>query len=67
MTVIVPDTLKVPEELANTLLIDSEYYKIGSVALNELVDRQFLEGFLKKGSDSLSMFCGAGGVILFGL
>lgn len=49
MTAIVPDTLKVPEQLANALVTDCEYYKIERLALNELVDRRFLEGFVKKG------------------
>lgn len=52
-----PDTLKVPEHIANTLQIDTEYYKIEGLPVNELVDGQFLRSFVKKGWKTLISVC----------
>lgn len=49
MTAVVPDTFKVPENIANTLQIDTEYYRVEGIPVKELVDGQFLRSFVKKG------------------
>lgn len=49
MSVVFPETIDVPEEIKSSLVRDKEYYKIHALYPHELVSKEFIEAFVKKG------------------
>ncbi|KAK5646843.1 hypothetical protein RI129_005307 [Pyrocoelia pectoralis] len=49
VSVVLPDTLRVPQNICETLKNDCEYYKISNVGLDELVNINFINAFVRKG------------------
>lgn len=49
MSIVLPDTLQVPSYLTEALIEDCEYYKIENFDLSELVNRNFIDCFVKEG------------------
>lgn len=49
ITLIVPDCLKIPPKLVQSLIDDCEYYKITGVNLSHLLDPQFFDNFIRQG------------------
>ncbi|KAG8319420.1 Ribonuclease P protein subunit p40 [Homalodisca vitripennis] len=49
VTVILPDTVLVPEELNTALTKDSEYYKVDQLPIHRFLDKQFINFFVKSG------------------
>lgn len=49
VSVVLPDTFKVPESLTETLIRDCDYYKIIGLKLSDLVSRSFIESFVNIG------------------
>ncbi|XP_069694723.1 ribonuclease P protein subunit p40-like isoform X1 [Periplaneta americana] len=47
--VVLPDALSVPETIKNLLIEDCDYYVIEDVVINELINKEFIEAFVKKG------------------
>lgn len=57
---VLPNTTAIPEEIRNCLLQDTDYYRIFSVQLHHLIDKEFIEAFVKRGKFLLSLifvFC----------
>lgn len=48
-SIILPDTLTVPESLKESLIDDCEYYCIKRVPIHELIKKPFIEAFVNKG------------------
>ena len=48
-SIILPDTLTVPDSLKDSLINDCEYYCIKRVPIHELIKKPFIEAFVKKG------------------
>lgn len=44
----IPDTSVNPEEIIN-VVADTDFYVLKDVKLSEFVNRQFIEGFIKRG------------------
>lgn len=44
-----PDTLQVPSDITKSLIEDCEYYKIYNFKLHELVNKDFIDSFVKEG------------------
>ncbi|XP_028177869.1 ribonuclease P protein subunit p40-like isoform X1 [Ostrinia furnacalis] len=44
-----PDEVNTPSLIQETLLEDSDYYKISGISLTEFLDQTFIENFVKKG------------------
>lgn len=53
VSVVFPETIDVPEEIKSSLVRDKEYYKIHALYPHELVSKEFIEAFVKKGELSL--------------
>ncbi|XP_015603969.1 ribonuclease P protein subunit p40 [Cephus cinctus] len=53
VSVVLPDTVSIPEDLPNSLLEDTDYYRIEALNTSELVCKEFIEAFIKKGELSL--------------
>ncbi|XP_051159962.1 ribonuclease P protein subunit p40-like isoform X2 [Leptopilina boulardi] len=53
VSVVFPETIDVPEEIQSSLLRDKDYYKIHDLCPHELVSKEFIEAFVKKGELSL--------------
>ncbi|CAG9771973.1 unnamed protein product [Ceutorhynchus assimilis] len=53
ISVFVPDSLSIPENLPTKLIEDCEYYKVAKLNLADLVEAVFLNSFIKKGKLSL--------------
>uniref|UniRef100_A0A1B6GZ19 Uncharacterized protein n=1 Tax=Cuerna arida TaxID=1464854 RepID=A0A1B6GZ19_9HEMI len=49
VTVILPDTVLVPEELNTVLTKDSEYYKVDQLPVHRFLDKKFIDFFVKSG------------------
>ena len=49
VSVVLPDTLKVPESLSLSETNDCDYYKITNVKLSEFVAKDFISSFVNSG------------------
>jgi hypothetical protein len=49
VSVVLPDTINVPEVLTDALNEDCEYYRVEDIHVSELVSKEFVEAFVKKG------------------
>lgn len=47
---VLPDTITVPDSLRNCLSEDTEYYRINALRVCDLLNREFIEAFVKKGN-----------------
>lgn len=52
-SVVLPDTLRVPQSLTDTLNTDCDYYKISELNAADLVNEDFLTCFVKSGQLTL--------------
>ncbi|KAK4879981.1 hypothetical protein RN001_008127 [Aquatica leii] len=52
ISVVLPNTLRTPEIICDSLKTDCEYYRISNISLDELTNTKFIDNFLKKGSFS---------------
>ncbi|XP_029170706.1 LOW QUALITY PROTEIN: ribonuclease P protein subunit p40-like [Nylanderia fulva] len=53
VSVILPDTVTVPDTLRNCLSEDTDYYRISALRVCDLINGEFIEAFVKKGEVSL--------------
>jgi len=49
VTVCLPDTVLVPENLNTTLIKDGSYYRVSKFPVHKFLDKQFIEAFVKSG------------------
>ncbi|XP_012275098.1 ribonuclease P protein subunit p40-like [Orussus abietinus] len=49
VSVILPDTVSVPGNLLDSINNDSDYYKVKGLRASELISKEFIEAFVKKG------------------
>lgn len=49
MSVVIPDTVGVPEDIRDALSNDCEYYRIEQLPLSEIIEKKFIDSFIKKG------------------
>ncbi|XP_020300554.1 ribonuclease P protein subunit p40-like isoform X2 [Pseudomyrmex gracilis] len=53
ISVVLPDTVIVPDSLRNCLSEDTEYYRINALRVCDLLKREFIEAFVKNGEVSI--------------
>ncbi|XP_031825879.1 ribonuclease P protein subunit p40 [Nomia melanderi] len=53
VSLVLPDTVRIPDELQTCVLEDSDYYRINAVNVSDLINKEFIEAFVKKGELSL--------------
>ncbi|XP_047108216.1 ribonuclease P protein subunit p40-like isoform X3 [Schistocerca piceifrons] len=53
ISVVIPDTLSVPSSIVDALLEDCAYYRIFAVPAVELINRNFLDAFVRRGELTL--------------
>ncbi|XP_049801519.1 ribonuclease P protein subunit p40-like isoform X4 [Schistocerca nitens] len=53
ISVVIPDTLSVPSSIVDALLEDCAYYRILAVPAVELINRNFLDAFVRRGELTL--------------
>lgn len=53
VSVVIPNSKNIPEVLIDSILEDSDYYKVEGVNASQLVNKEFIEAFVKKGELSL--------------
>lgn len=45
-----PDTINVPEVITDSLNDDCDYYKVEDIHVCDLINKEFIEAFVKKGT-----------------
>jgi hypothetical protein len=50
----VPDTINVPEVITDSLNEDCDYYRVEDIHVCELINKEFIEAFVKKGTVMLT-------------
>ncbi|CAL7943331.1 unnamed protein product [Xylocopa violacea] len=53
VSVILPDTVRIPDELQTCISEDSDYYRVNGLNVSELINKEFIEAFVKKGELTL--------------
>nr|XP_003706864.1 PREDICTED: ribonuclease P protein subunit p40-like isoform X1 [Megachile rotundata] len=53
VSLVLPDTIRIPDELRTCISEDSDYYRIDGLNVFELINKEFIEAFVKKGELSL--------------
>ncbi|XP_006624047.1 ribonuclease P protein subunit p40-like [Apis dorsata] len=53
ISLILPDTIRIPNELRTCIFEDSDYYRINNLNISELINKEFIEAFVKKGELTL--------------
>ncbi|XP_061935998.1 ribonuclease P protein subunit p40 isoform X2 [Apis cerana] len=53
ISLILPDTIRIPNELRTCIFEDSDYYRINNLNVSELINKEFIEAFVKKGELTL--------------
>ena len=53
VSLVLPDTIRIPDVLRACIAEDSDYYRINAVNVLDLVNKEFIEAFVKKGELSL--------------
>lgn len=53
VSLVLPDTIRIPDELRTCISEDSDYYRINGLNVFELINKEFIEAFVKKGELSL--------------
>ncbi|KAG5330519.1 RPP40 protein, partial [Acromyrmex charruanus] len=51
ISMVLPDTVTVPQNLHNCLSKDTDYYRINKLHVNDLLNIEFIEAFVKKAHD----------------
>jgi hypothetical protein len=49
VSVVLPDTINVSEEITDSLNEDCEYYEVEDIHVSHLISKEFIEAFVKKG------------------
>ncbi|XP_052122700.1 ribonuclease P protein subunit p40 isoform X2 [Frankliniella occidentalis] len=49
VSVVLPDTPQVPQDILEVLSSDNEYYKVIDIPAHELVEKEFIDAFVKRG------------------
>lgn len=50
VSVVLPDTINVSEVITNALNEDCDYYKVEDIHVCDLINKEFIEAFVKKGT-----------------
>ena len=50
VSVVLPDTINVSEVITNALNEDCDYYKVEDIHVCNLINKEFIEAFVKKGT-----------------
>lgn len=53
MSIVLPDTVEVPKHIAEALSKDCDYYKVEDLPISNLVEKPFIEKFVKAGGLTL--------------
>jgi len=53
VSIVLPDTVTIPQNLRNCLLEDTDYYRINKLRVSDLLNIEFIEAFVKKGKINL--------------
>ncbi|XP_076474994.1 ribonuclease P protein subunit p40-like isoform X2 [Bombus vancouverensis nearcticus] len=53
ISLILPDAARIPDELRTCLSEDSDYYRVNGLNVFELINKEFIEAFVKKGELTL--------------
>ncbi|XP_060819134.1 ribonuclease P protein subunit p40-like [Bombus pascuorum] len=53
ISLILPDAARIPDELRTCLSEDSDYYRVNGLNVFELINKEFIEAFVKKGQLTL--------------
>ncbi|CAK9802732.1 Ribonuclease P protein subunit p40 [Anthophora quadrimaculata] len=53
VSLVLPDTVRIPDELRICISEDSDYYRINGLNVSELINKEFIEAFVKKGELTL--------------
>ncbi|XP_054014097.1 ribonuclease P protein subunit p40-like isoform X1 [Hylaeus anthracinus] len=53
ISLVLPDTVRIPDELQTCISEDTDYYRINEVNVFDLINKEFIEAFVKKGELSL--------------
>ncbi|XP_071633373.1 ribonuclease P protein subunit p40 [Temnothorax longispinosus] len=53
ISVVLPDTVTIPQSLHNCLSEDTDYYRINKLRVSDLLNIEFIEAFVKKGEINL--------------
>lgn len=55
VSIILPESNNIPDSVKNCMSDDSDYYKIKDFHVSELLNKQFIDAFIKKGKGNF--FC----------
>ncbi|XP_033330504.2 ribonuclease P protein subunit p40 isoform X2 [Megalopta genalis] len=53
VSLVLPDTVRIPDDLQSCISEDSDYYRVNAVNVFDLINKEFIEAFVKKGELSL--------------
>ncbi|KOC61785.1 Ribonuclease P protein subunit p40 [Habropoda laboriosa] len=53
VSLVLPDTVRIPDELWTCISDDSDYYRINGLNVFELINKEFIEAFVKTGELTL--------------
>ncbi|XP_076281285.1 ribonuclease P protein subunit p40 isoform X2 [Lasioglossum baleicum] len=53
VSLVLPDTVRIPDGLQSCVSEDSDYYRVNGVNVFDLINKEFIEAFVKKGELSL--------------
>ncbi|XP_043259735.1 ribonuclease P protein subunit p40-like isoform X1 [Colletes gigas] len=53
ISLVLPDTIRIPDELRTCISEDSDYYRINAINVFDLINKEFIEAFVKKGELNL--------------
>lgn len=53
VSLVLPDTLRIPDELRTCISEDTDYYRINALNVADLLDKEFIEAFVKTGELTL--------------
>ncbi|XP_034952377.1 ribonuclease P protein subunit p40-like [Chelonus insularis] len=53
VSLVLPESNDVPEHLHEAIIEDSDYYKVEDLSVCDLIDKEFIEAFIKKGEVTL--------------
>ncbi|XP_029053558.2 ribonuclease P protein subunit p40-like [Osmia bicornis bicornis] len=53
VSLVLPDTIRIPDKLRTCLSEDTDYYRINGLNVYELINKEFIEAFVKKGELTL--------------
>jgi hypothetical protein len=53
VSVVLPDTINVSEVIKDSLNEDCDYYEVEDIHVSHLINKEFIEAFVKKGTTQL--------------